>query len=111
MHERKTSNTNAASKCRNHLDLWKTLNRHRTLRNLGFAEYVSIGPYTVEFCSHSYRIVIESDSFSDIFETDMKGRDQYIRKAGYVLLRYSSLLIGGFPEIIVEDVANQAAKR
>ncbi|MEJ2004578.1 MAG: DUF559 domain-containing protein [Cyclobacteriaceae bacterium] len=108
MESKRLLQTARSRKCRDHLDLWKLLRRNRKLQPLEFTEYTPIGHFTVEFCSINYRIIVETETFSDLIEEDHSVRDMYLRKEGYTILRYRSLLIRDFPSIIVEDIYDQS---
>ncbi|MBI1910318.1 MAG: endonuclease domain-containing protein [Deltaproteobacteria bacterium] len=68
--------------------LWKYL-RSKRLENFRFRRQAPIGPYIVDFVCLEKRIVIECDGGQHAFQARKdKGRDDWLEKEGYKVLRF-----------------------
>jgi very-short-patch-repair endonuclease len=72
--------------------IWRAIRAHRLL-GVGFRRQVPIGPYIVDFVSHSAKVVIEVDGgqhFDDAYEARDARRDKFLRSKGFRVLRFSN---------------------
>ena len=72
--------------------VWRAVRAHRLL-GVGFRRQTPIGPYIVDFVSHSAKIVIEVDGgqhFDDAYEARDARRDKFLRSKGFRVLRFSN---------------------
>ena len=72
--------------------LWRQLKAHR-LAGASFRRQVPMGPYTADFVSHSYRVVIEVDGESHDFVSRQHidaRRDTWFSGRGYRVRRFTS---------------------
>ena len=73
--------------------MWHATKAHR-LAGVQFRRQVPLGPYIVDFVSHSARIVVEIDGgqhFSDQGRARDKLRDEWLISQGYRVLRFSNI--------------------
>jgi very-short-patch-repair endonuclease len=73
--------------------IWYGLRAHR-LDGASFRRQTPIGPYIVDFVSHSAKLVVEIDGgqhFEERQETRDKRRDAFLAGRGYRVLRVSNL--------------------
>ena len=72
--------------------LWRILRAHR-LKGVGFRRQTPIGPYIVDFLSHSAKLVIEVDG-GQHFDHKQQARDaapdRFLRSKGFCVLRFSN---------------------
>ena len=70
--------------------VWNAL-RNRQFHNLKFVRQFIIGPYIVDFCCRSKKIVIEIDggTHSDQRKSDQV-RSDFIRSKGYRIIRFTN---------------------
>ncbi len=72
--------------------VWSLVRAHR-LNGVGFRRQTPIGPYIVDFVSHSARLVIELDG-GQHYEAMQKVkdalRDRFLRSKGFRVLRFSN---------------------
>jgi very-short-patch-repair endonuclease len=64
------------------------------LNGVGFRRQTPIGPYIVDFVSHSAKLVIELDGgqhFNDAHALRDMRRDSFLRSKGFRVLRFSNL--------------------
>jgi len=72
--------------------IWRAVRAHRLL-GVGFRRQTPIGPYIVDFVSHSAMVVIEVDGgqhFDDAYEARDARRDKFLRSKGFRVLRFSN---------------------
>jgi very-short-patch-repair endonuclease len=72
--------------------IWRAIRAHRLL-GVGFRRQTPIGPYIVDFVSHSAKVVIEVDGgqhFDDAYEARDARRDKFLRSKGFRVLRFSN---------------------
>jgi len=72
--------------------IWRAVRAHRLL-GVGFRRQAPIGPFIVDFVSHSAKLVIEVDGgqhFDDAYEARDARRDKFIRSKGFRVLRFSN---------------------
>jgi very-short-patch-repair endonuclease len=72
--------------------VWRAIRAHRLL-GVGFRRQTPIGPYIVDFVSHSAKLVIEVDGgqhFDDAYEARDARRDKFLRSKGFRVLRFSN---------------------
>jgi very-short-patch-repair endonuclease len=72
--------------------IWRAVRAHRLL-GVGFHRQAPIGPYIVDFVSHSAKVVIEVDGgqhFDDAYEARDARRDKFLRSRGFRVLRFSN---------------------
>jgi very-short-patch-repair endonuclease len=72
--------------------IWRAVRAHRLL-GVGFRRQTPIGPYIVDFVSHSAKVVIEVDGgqhFDDAYEVRDARRDKFLRSKGFRVLRFSN---------------------
>jgi very-short-patch-repair endonuclease len=72
--------------------VWRAVRAHRLL-GVGFRRQTPIGPYIVDFVSHSAKVIIEVDGgqhFDDAYEARDARRDKYLRSKGFRVLRFSN---------------------
>jgi very-short-patch-repair endonuclease len=73
--------------------LWHLVRAHR-LNGIGFRRQTPIGPYIVDFVSHSAKLVIELDGgqhYDNSHEARDARRDRFLRTKGFRVLRFSNL--------------------
>jgi len=92
----KRTRTNARTLRRNLTDaeriIWYGLRAHR-LKGVSFRRQTPIGPYIVDFVSHSAKIVIEIDGgqhFEAAHEKRDARRDRFLASKGYRVLRFNN---------------------
>jgi very-short-patch-repair endonuclease len=72
--------------------VWSLVRAHR-LNGVGFRRPTPIGPYIVDFVSHSARLVIEVDGgqhYEATYEAKDARRDAFLRSKGFRVLRFSN---------------------
>jgi very-short-patch-repair endonuclease len=72
--------------------IWRAIRAHR-LNDVGFRRQTPIGPYIVDFVSHSAKLIIELDGgqhFDDVHESRDARRDKFLRSKGFRVLRFSN---------------------
>jgi very-short-patch-repair endonuclease len=72
--------------------IWRSVRAHR-LNGIGFRRQTPIGPYIVDFVSHSAKLVIELDGgqhYDDAREARDARRDGFLRSKGFRVLRFSN---------------------
>jgi very-short-patch-repair endonuclease len=72
--------------------IWRAVRADRLL-GVGFRRQAPIGPYIVDFVSHSAKVVIEVDGgqhFDDACEARDARRDKFLRSKGFRVLRFSN---------------------
>ncbi len=83
--------------------LWRALRNHR-VDGHGFRRQTPIGPYFADFVCLARKIVVEADGRThETEEAKIKDaeRDEWFRRAGFRVLRFSDeLIIGGLPLVI-----------
>jgi very-short-patch-repair endonuclease len=86
--------------------LWRAVRNHR-LDGHGFRRQMPIGPYFADFVCLARKIVVEADGRThETPEAKVKDaeRDEWFRRAGFRVLRFSDeLIIGGLP-IVIERI-------
>ncbi|HEY3329233.1 MAG TPA: DUF559 domain-containing protein [Capsulimonadaceae bacterium] len=72
------------------LRLWAAL-RAKRLNGLKFRRQHPIGPYIVDFCCVSHRLIVEVDGpgHSSLTQHDNK-RDAYLQSLGYMIIRFQN---------------------
>jgi very-short-patch-repair endonuclease len=73
--------------------LWKAIRAHLPLERTHFRRQVSIGPYIVDFCSHSLMLIVEVDGEQHGFEGNRvrdSRRTAFLNSQGYCVLRFSN---------------------
>ena len=72
--------------------VWRAVRAHR-LDGVGFRRQTPIGPYIVDFASHSAKLVVELDGgqhYDDTHEMRDAKRDRFLRSKRYRVLRFSN---------------------
>jgi very-short-patch-repair endonuclease len=72
--------------------VWRAVRAHR-LNGVAFRRQTPIGPYIVDFVSHSAKLVVELDGgqhFDDAHEARDAKRDRFLRSKGFRVLRFSN---------------------
>jgi very-short-patch-repair endonuclease len=72
--------------------IWRAVRAHR-LNGAGFRRQTPIGPYIVDFVSHSAMLIIEIDGgqhFEDSHERRDAARDAHLRSKGFRVLRFNN---------------------
>jgi very-short-patch-repair endonuclease len=72
--------------------IWRAVRAHR-LNDVGFRRQTPIGPYIVDFVSHSAKLVVELDGgqhFDTAHERRDARRDGFLRSKGFRVLRFSN---------------------
>jgi very-short-patch-repair endonuclease len=72
--------------------IWRVIRAHR-LRSIGFRRQTPIGPYIIDFVSHSAKLAIEWDGgqlYEDTSEARDRRRDNFLRSKGFCVLRFSN---------------------
>jgi very-short-patch-repair endonuclease len=72
--------------------IWRAVRAHR-LNDVGFRRQTPIGPYIVDFVSHSAKLVIEIDGgqhFDTAHEQRDVRRDRFLRSKGFRVLRFNN---------------------
>jgi very-short-patch-repair endonuclease len=72
--------------------IWRAVRAHR-LNNVGFRRQTPIGPYIVDFVSHSAKLIIELDGgqhFDTPHEQRDARRDMFLGSKGFRVLRFSN---------------------
>jgi very-short-patch-repair endonuclease len=72
--------------------LWRLVRAHR-LNGIGFRRQTPIGPYIVDFVSHSAKLVIELDGgqhYEDANKRRDERRDNFLRSKGFRVLRFGN---------------------
>jgi very-short-patch-repair endonuclease len=72
--------------------VWRAIRAHQ-LHGVHFRRQTPIGPYIVDFVSHSAKLVIELDGgqhFDDAHEARDGRRDNFLRSKGFRVLRFSN---------------------
>ncbi len=88
--------------------LWKTLRWRLPIAGTHFRRQVSLGPYIVDFCSHSAKLVIEEDGNQHGEEPAMARdakRSDYLASLGYRVLRFSNYEVMRETESVLDTVA------
>ncbi len=82
--------------------LWNLL-RNRRLDDLKFRRQVPIGPYIVDFVCFGARLIVEADGPFHDTEADAV-RDGWLKRAGFVVLRFPNSQISQEPEAVLADI-------
>ena len=86
--------------------LWRALRNHQ-IDGHGFRRQMPIGPYFADFVCLQRKIVVEADGRThETAEAKSKdvGRDAWLRRAGFRVLRFpDEFIIGGLP-IVIERI-------
>jgi very-short-patch-repair endonuclease len=72
--------------------VWRVIRAHR-LNGVGFRRQAPIGPFIVDFVSHSAKVVIELDGgqhYDNQHEARDARRDSFLRAKGFRVLRFSN---------------------
>ncbi|MGE0751560.1 MAG: endonuclease domain-containing protein [Variibacter sp.] len=88
--------------------LWAMVRAHR-LQGASFRRQTPIGPYIVDFVSHSARLVIEVDGGQHFEEKHLKAdarRDAFLASKGYRVLRFTNLDVLKNREGVFETIAS-----
>jgi very-short-patch-repair endonuclease len=87
--------------------IWYAVRGHR-LDGASFRRQTPIGPYIVDFVSHTAKLVIEIDGgqhFEDRHEARDARRDAYLTSKGYRVLRFSNLDVVANRDGVVSVIA------
>ena len=87
--------------------IWYAVRGHR-LNGAGFRRQTPIGPYIVDFVSHTAKLVIEIDGgqhFEDQQEARDARRDAYLASKGYRVLRFNNLDVTSNRDGVVSAIA------
>lgn len=87
------------------LTLWQQL-RAKRLRGLKFRRQVPIDNYIADFCSMSYRIVIEVDGGQHNDSKNDEVRDSYLKEQGFRVLRFWNNDVLENTEGVVDAILN-----
>jgi len=88
--------------------VWYGLRAHR-LGGAGFRRQTPIGPYIVDFVSHTAKLVIEIDGgqhFEDAHEARDRRRDAFLAAKGFRVLRFSNLDVLTNREAVLSTIAS-----
>jgi very-short-patch-repair endonuclease len=88
--------------------IWYAVRAHR-LQGAAFRRQTPIGPYIVDFVSHTAKVVIEIDGgqhFEDRQEARDARRDAYLASKGYRVLRFNNLDVVSNRDGVVSAIAN-----
>jgi very-short-patch-repair endonuclease len=69
--------------------VWSKIRAHR-LNGVAFRRQTPIGPYIVDFVSHSRKLIIEVDGGQHAYEARDARRDGLLRSEGFRVLRFSN---------------------
>lgn len=84
--------------------LWRVL-RNRQLDGYKFYRQKPIGPYVVDFCCWSRRLVIEVDGGVHVGREDQdREREQALEKLGYRVIRFTNDQIEKEMNLVVEAI-------
>ncbi|MFH0975681.1 MAG: endonuclease domain-containing protein [Spirochaetota bacterium] len=96
----RTSATEAEKK------IWTKL-RTRNIKGCKFRRQYSIGPYIADFFCPQAKLAVEIDgnvhNSSDALEYD-KARDEFIKSAGILVLRFTNSEVENNPENVVKEI-------
>ena len=87
--------------------LWKAIRRKIALGSSHFRRQVPIGPFIVDFCNFSCRLVIEVDGgqhFTEIAERYDARRTRFIEKRGFRVLRFTSLAVRAEIDSVIDTI-------
>ena len=82
--------------------LWRLL-RNRRLDDLKFRRQVPIGPYIVDFVCFGARLIVEADGPLHDPAADAV-RDAWLKREGFVVLRFPNSQISQEPEAVLADI-------
>jgi very-short-patch-repair endonuclease len=88
--------------------MWRLL-RDRRLENLKFRRQVPIGPYIADFACVEYRLLIELDGSQHADSAYDAGRDAYLSRCGWRILRFWNSDLKNNREGVWEAIAQAAA--
>jgi very-short-patch-repair endonuclease len=87
--------------------LWGRLRSGR-LYGVKFRRQHPIGPYIVDFCCATVKVVIELDGMSHVGRAEQdEQRSAYLRSHGYRVIRYTNDQVISAIDSVVEDIARQ----
>jgi very-short-patch-repair endonuclease len=92
--------------------VWYMVRAHR-LEGAGFRRQTPIGPYIVDFVSHSSRLIIEIDGGQHFEDQHLKKdarRDAYFAGKGYRVLRFTNLDVLTNREGVYATIAEMLGK-
>jgi very-short-patch-repair endonuclease len=92
--------------------VWKMLRAHR-LNGAGFRRQTPIGPYIVDFVSHSLRLIVEIDGGQHFEDDHLKAderRDEFLRSKGYRVLRFTNLEVLTNGDGVLSTIADAGAR-
>lgn len=90
--------------------LWRLV-RDRQVAGLRFRRQMPIGPYVVDFCCPSARLVIEADGDVHILrKLEDQARDDWLRTQGFAILRFGNEVVLGKPNTVLDAIRAHAGK-
>jgi len=91
--------------------LWKML-RGKQLDGLRFRRQMPIGPYVVDFCCVSRRIVVEADGGIHLL-TEAKDavRDAWLVQQGFTVLRFPNEVVIGKPNAVFASIRAEVGRK
>jgi very-short-patch-repair endonuclease len=103
---RKFARAQRRNMTRAEITLWSALRNHQ-LDGYGFRRQTPIGPYFADFACLARKIIVEADGrtheTADAKIRDAE-RDAWLRRAGFLVLRFpDDLIVGGLP-IVIERI-------
>jgi very-short-patch-repair endonuclease len=88
---------------------WQAV-RGRRFANLKFKRQMAIGPFVADFCCYEHRLIVELDG--EPHETDEARerdgrRDAFLRREGYLILRFPNDRVLGNLEFVLREIAER----
>lgn len=93
--------------------MWQLLHTFRT-DGFHFRKQVPIGPYYADFACHHAKLVIEVDGATHSTDEERRydaGREAFLRRDGYLVLRFWNIEVLDGPEAVFETIAKALAGR
>ena len=87
--------------------LWKALRARLPLESTHFRRQVPIGPYIVDFCSHTFMLIVEVDGEQHGFENNRPRdniRTAFLNSHGYRVLRFSNRDVMLNMEVVLDTI-------
>jgi very-short-patch-repair endonuclease len=91
--------------------LWQSLRSHR-LGDIHFRRQHAIGPYVVDFCAPSLKLVIELDGSQHLDQEKHDiGRTAYLESKGYQVLRFWNHEVANQRDSVLQVILDAVEKR